>query len=249
MTSRLAWLDPRARPVPWVSGVLVLLGFLLPGREGTPSWWAVLLVGLGTFGPGLLRELGWLHDLDEFQQQAARRAGYHAFLAGGLSAFLWIAFVRSGPRQLKSPEELATFFAAVLWFTWMLSSLVSYWGARKTAERVLLLYGGAWLLFNILGNLRQPLALFMQCLLTVPFFGGAWLARRWPRPAGVLLLAASAFFLVFLGRMHHARGFAPVVTAVTLLLFVGPLLASGIALLGRPERAEDASSASTRELS
>lgn len=231
MTSRLAWLDPRVRPVPWTSGALVLLGFLLPGKEATPSWWAILLVGLGTFGPGLLRELGWLHDQDEFQLQAARRAGYHAFLTAGLTAFLWIAFVRSGPRHLKNPEELATFFAATLWFTWMLSSLITYWGARKTAERVLLLYGAAWLLFNILGNLKQPLALLMQCLLTAPFFGGAWLARRWPRTAGVLLLAASVGFFVFIGRLHLARGFGAVVSAITLLLFVGPLLASGIALL------------------
>lgn len=227
--------DPRRRPVPWVAGALVLLGFLLPGKEGTPSWWAVALVGLGAFGPGLLRELGWLRDQDEFQLQAARRAGHHAFLAAGLASFAWIAFVRSGPRHLKNPEELATFFAATLWFTWMLSSLVNYWGARKTAERVLLLYGAAWLLFNILGNLRSPVAMVMQCLLTVPFFGGAWLARRWPRPAGVLLLAAGAFFLVFIGRIHLARGFGAVVSAITLLLFVGPLLASGIALLASRE--------------
>lgn len=235
MTSRWAWLDPRKRPVQWIAGALVLLGFLLPGKEATPSWWAVLLVGLGTFGPGLLRELGWLRDLDEFQVQAARRAGYHAFLAAGLTAFLWIAFIRSGARQLKSPEELATFFAAILWFTWMFSSLVNYWGARKTAERALLLYGAAWLLFNILGNLKQPLAMFLQCLLTVPFFAGAWLARRWPRTTGGLLLGAAVFFFVFIGRLHIARGFALVVSAITLLLFVGPLLASGIALLAARE--------------
>ncbi|MBI4911246.1 MAG: hypothetical protein HY823_00775 [Acidobacteria bacterium] len=240
MTGSLAWLNPAKKPVPWISGILVLLGFLLPVREGHPSWWAILLTGLGTFGPGLLRELGWLKDKDEFQLQAARRAGYHAFLAAGLVAFLWIAFVRSGDRQLKNPQELATFFAALLWFTWMLSSLATYWGARKMAFRVLTLYGAAWLLFNILSHWKQPLALFMQCLLTAPFFGGAWLSRRWPRSTGILLLGASGFFLIFIGRLHHQRGFPLVVTALTLLLFVGPLVASGLALLPRSRAGEEA---------
>ena len=238
MASRLSWLDPRKRPVPFIAGILVLAGFLFPAKEGQPGWWAILLVGLGTFGPGLLRELGWLKDKDEFQMQAARRAGYHAFLAAGFAAFLWIGFVRSGPRHLKNPEELATFFAAVLWFTWLLSSLVSYWGARKTAERVLLLYGGAWLLFNILANLKSPVALFMQCLVTVPFFGCAWLARRWPRTAGAVLLAASAFFFVLIGRVHPQRGLGLIVTAITLLLFIGPLIASAIALLAGPSQTD-----------
>ena len=230
----LLWVDPRRKPVSWISGALVMLGFLLPGMEGAASWWAILLVGLGTFGPGLMRELGWLRDKDEFQLQAARRAGYHAFLAAGLLSFLWIAFLRSGSRHLKNPEELATFFVAVLWFTWMLSSLATFWGARKTAERVLLLYGVAWLLFNILGNLRNPVAMVLQCLLTVPFFGGAWMARRWPRVTGGLLLGVSVFFSWFLVRLYLQRGSALVVGAITLLLFVGPLLASGIALLARP---------------
>lgn len=224
------------KPVPLVAGALVLLGFLLPNRPEHPSWWAVLLVGLGTFGPGLLREVGWLKDKDEFQLQAARRAGYHAFLAAGLAAFAWIAFVRSGPRHMKSPEELATFFAAVLWFTWMLSSLIAYWGPRKTAERVLLLYGAAWLLFCIVDELRNPVAMLMQALITAPFFLGAWLARRWPRSAGVFLLLASGALSVLLVRLHLHRQFSPVVSAITLLLFTGPLAASGVALLAGSRR-------------
>lgn len=30
-------------------------------------------VTLGTFGPGILRELGWLKDKDEFERRAALR--------------------------------------------------------------------------------------------------------------------------------------------------------------------------------
>ena len=234
MNRKAEWWDPRAKPVAWVAGALVLLGFLLPGKEGAFGWWAILLTGLGTFGPGVLRELGWLKDKDEFEMQAARRAGYHAFLVAGLAAFLWIAFLRSGPRQLQHPEELATFFAAVLWFTWMFSALITYWGARKTAFRMLMLYGAAWLAFNILGHLRQPQVMVMQCLLAVPFFGGAVLSRRWPRFTGATLLGVAVFLAVLILRIHLARGLGLVVSAITLLLFIGPLVGSGLALLRRP---------------
>jgi len=44
-------------------------------------------MGVGAFGPGILRELGWLKDQDEFQRRAAHRAGYHAFAVTGLVAF------------------------------------------------------------------------------------------------------------------------------------------------------------------
>ena len=66
-----------------VAGSIVLAGFLLT----EVNWWFLLLAAVGTFGPGLLRETGWLHDKDEFQQRAEHRAGYHAFLTVGLVAF------------------------------------------------------------------------------------------------------------------------------------------------------------------
>lgn len=239
---QLPWWHPRKHPVAWITGPLVLAGFLFTGPEGKPGWWLILLTGLGTFGPGVLREFGWLKDKDEFQLLAARRAGYHAFLVTGLAAFLWIAFLRSGTRDLKGIEELATFFAALLWFTWMWSSLVSYWGARQTAFRVLLLYGGAWLAFVAASHLPQPKVFLMESLLTLPFFAGAWLSRRFPRSTGLLLLALSGVLGFFLLRLHMARHFAMVVSAVTLLLFIGPLAASGLALAAwKPEKetAED----------
>ena len=43
MRPKVEWWDPRAKPVAWVAGALVLLGFLLPAKEGTPGWWAILL--------------------------------------------------------------------------------------------------------------------------------------------------------------------------------------------------------------
>ncbi|HSM16107.1 MAG TPA: hypothetical protein VK845_03790 [Gemmatimonadales bacterium] len=52
-----------------IVGVLLLM-FVAKGL--------LFVAGLGAFGPGILRELGWLRDQDEFQRRAAHRAGYHA---------------------------------------------------------------------------------------------------------------------------------------------------------------------------
>ena len=74
-----------------VGAGLVILGFLLAETD----WRFLTLCALGTFGPGILRELGWVKDKDEFQMRAVHRAGYHAYLAGGLTAFVMVGIVRA----------------------------------------------------------------------------------------------------------------------------------------------------------
>jgi len=213
-----------------IAGSLVLGGFLLTGL----SWWFMLLVAAGTFGPGILREFGLLGDKDEFETVAMYRAGYHAFLVSGVVAFSVVAWVRSNEGALESPEELGTLFAAVLWVSWMFSTLFSVWGAVKAAQRILIAFGIVWLIFNVLGNTGSEWtgigALLMQSLLAVPFLAMAWLAGRWPRLAGAILIGASVFFYFFFGGIGRDN-FDLITTAVTYLLFIGPLLASGIALV------------------
>jgi len=212
------------------AGGLILIGFWLT----SVSWWFLLLVGLGTFGPGVLREMGWLGDKDEFQRRADHRAGYHAFLTAGFAAFGLVAFFRSGERVVRDSEELATLFLALLWFTWFLSSLLAYWGTEKTVVRILSVFGFAWLGFAILGNVGSEWsgwpALLLHPLLSAPFFVLAWVSKRWPRPAGILLLVAALFFFQFF-QMFRRDNLALVTEGVTFILFLGPLLASGIALL------------------
>ena len=162
MSNRFGWLRRRPSPATLIGGVLVILGFVLM------NWneWFMVLIGAGTFGPGILRELGWLKDQDEFKRRAAHRAGYHAFIVTGLAAFLIYAYTRSGG-ALKKAEELSLVYVALLWFTWMFSSLFSYWGPHKTAFRTLIAFGCAWGAFNIIGNLHGH--------------GRAWLAGcSWP---------------------------------------------------------------------
>ena len=84
--SKRPWWKPR--PVGLIAGGICIAGFALSGID----WGFIALVGVGTFGPGVLRELGWLRDKDEFQMEAQRRAGYHGFLAAGLLPLgaLWL---------------------------------------------------------------------------------------------------------------------------------------------------------------
>lgn len=223
-----------------IAGGLVLGGLLLMSW----SWWFLLLVAAGSFGPGVLRELGLLSDRDEFQRGADHRAGYIAFLTCGIVAALLVAFIRSGERELGDPEELATLFLVLLWSTWLFSTLCGYWGAGRCASRILVAFGLAWLVFTIVSNLGSEwsgwAALLLHPLLTLPFFVLAWLAGRMPRLAGALLVVGAAFFTHFFGFFQRSNQ-GLVSQGVTFVLFVGPLLASGIALLvaGQGERDEE----------
>ena len=222
---RIGWRPSR---VTIVAGILIVLGIVLTGV----NWGFVFLVGLGMLGPGLLRELGWLRDQDEFQRQAARRAGYHAFLATGLLAFFFTALFRAGYRNIKDPDSVVELLLVVLWFTWVLSSLLGYWGPRRTAKTILVTFGIFWLLFNIVGNLNSLTALVMQCLVAVPFFALAFAARRWPKLSGALLIAFAAFFFYFF-KLYRIFGSEPLAVGrgMVIVLFLGPLFASGVALL------------------
>ncbi len=211
-----------------VAGVMVILGFVL----SEINWGFLSLAALGTFGPGILREIGILNDQDEFQRRAARRAGYHAFLTAGLFTFLMVSYLRSGERNVGEPEVMVSLILAVLWFTWFLSSLLSYWGPQKTVTRVLNAFGTVWLIFNIAGNLNDLIAMIMQSLLAVPFFLLAYIAQKWPRIAGLLLVISSCFF-IYMFDLYRVFGPNPLEKGrgMVIVLFIGPLLTSGIILL------------------
>jgi hypothetical protein len=227
LLARIGW---RPGKVTIVAAALIILGIALTDV----SWGFVFLVGLGMLGPGLLRELGWLKDQDEFQRQAARRAGYHAFLVTGLLAFFFVALLRAGYKGIHDPEEVVSLLLVVLWFTWVLSSLLGYWGPTRTAKTILITFGIFWLIFNIVGNLNSFVALIMQSLVAVPFFALAWTAGRWPKVTGVLLIAASCCFF-YLFRLYRIIGDEPLAVGrgEVIVLFLGPLFASGVMLLRR----------------
>jgi len=219
-----------------IAGGLVILGLVLDTfvAEGL-----LVVAGLGAFGPGILRELGWLRDKDEFQRQAAYRAGYHAYLIGGLATVLIVSALRWPETNLENSSEWTMLVLVILWMTWLFSALLAYWGARKTASRVLLTFGSFWAVFimaMVVGALGSPegvqlVGVLMAFVFVAPFFVLAFTAGRWPRPTGFVLLAVPAFFLVLVAPGWAARSLEWSSILVTAMLLLVPLIASGIALL------------------
>lgn len=221
-----------------IAGVLVVAGILL--------WMFVskgllFVAGLGAFGPGVLRELGWLRDQDEFQRQAARRAGYHAYLVGGLAAVSALAVVQWTGSTAEDAAEWLRFVVVVLWLTWLFSALLSYWGAARTTAVLLRTVGSFWALFvgvDVLSHPRLPanahelwmglLGLGAAILFVAPFFVLAWTVHRWPRRTGMILLAVAALILLVLGGPGRLQWSTVIMTRT---LLVGPMIASAIALL------------------
>lgn len=238
--ARLDWHPARGT---LVAGAFVIAGFFL----GHINWGFLSIAALGTFGPGILRELGILNDQDEFQRRATRKAGYHAFLTAGLFTFLLISYLRTGQRNVEEPEVLVSLILAVLWFTWFLSSLLSYWGPQRTVSRVLIAFGAVWLTFTIASNILDPVALIMQSLVMIPFFLLAYVAKRWPGIAGIFLVGASFFFFYFF-HLYEIFGPNPLERGrgMVIVLFIGPLLFSGIILLRSGPENKDSEAGSKR---
>lgn len=201
----------------------------------------LIVAGLGAFGPGILREVGWLRDHDEFQREAAYRAGYHAYLVAGLAAVVVLSVLEWGGAVANESSEWIRFVVVVLWLTWLSSMLLTYWGARKTAARVLRAFGSFWAVFVIAGLIgdasiphdRQEfvqglLGVVMGFVVIAPFFGLAWTASRWPRRTGVALLGVSLVFLVVFGGGAGLQWSTRVLTGT---LLVAPLAISGGALV------------------
>lgn len=215
----------------WLAGSLVIGGSVLALLFGA---WFLLLAALGAFGPGVLRETGWLRDKDELQLQAAHRAGYHAYVTCGIAAFVSLAYFQSGVRDVADSQNLALLFLALLWCTWFLSALLSYWGPRRTAARILTAVGVFWIGLMVINNLRFEWsgwpAFLVQSLPAVPLFVLAWTSPRWPRTTGAGLLALSLFTLILLAEPSQS-GTGPIEQVTRVLLFVGPLLACGVSLL------------------
>ncbi len=233
----------RLPPLPGlIAGGLVILGLLLMAFV---SEWLLVVAGLGAFGPGILRELGWIKDQDEFQRQAAHLAGYNAYLIGGLAAVLAVSGLRWRGANQDGAEWVALILV-VLWVTWLFSGLLAYWGARKTASRVLFTFGAFWAVFviaSVIGESKNLgeflLGSLMGSIVVVPFLVLARMAGRWPRRrTGAVLLAVAALLLVMFLPAQVARPLHLPSMLVTDVLLLVPLIGSGIALL-RDEGSDD----------
>ena len=225
-------------PAGTAAGLVTVAGLLL---AATLDMRFLLLTALGTFGTGILRELGWLRDQDEFQRLATYRAGYHAYLAGGFVAVAAVAALQAGKTEIAGPALAAALVLAVMWLTWLFSGLLDFFGPQRAVSRTLAVFGAFWLVFTVLGNATEPAALLVQgVVVALPFFVLAWTAGRWPRATGVVLLLVAVGTIVLFrflrtANLDHEK---LLVRALTFVVFEVPLLAGALALL-RVTESED----------
>jgi hypothetical protein len=223
----------RFSPVTMASVLLVAAGLVL-GAAVDMAW--LCLFALGVFGPPLLRLAGLLRDQDEFQREAARRAGHHAYLAGGLFLVVMVIVRSWGVRNLEQDRVPAAAALVVLLVVYLLSYLTSFWGARKAAMRILLVFGLFWLGFVVLEN--RGVALLMQSLVPLPLLALALLSRWWPRTSGAVLLGLGVFAGFFFKLERALSGSEGAL--IVILLLVVPVLFAAIALLGHRSDEEKA---------
>lgn len=214
-------------PVTLASGALVIAGAFL---AATVDMAFLLFFGLGVFGPGALREVGLLRDQDEFQREAARKAGNRAFLVTGAAATVMVATRQWGTQSIDGESMAPAALLLLLAVTWVLSALLTYWGPRRAVSRFLLIFGSFWMVFVILSNITQPMGLLIQSAVAAPFFVLAWTAHRWPQATGGLLLLVAALATVRFDLHEAFTREGESALFVIILLFV-PLAAGGVALL------------------
>jgi hypothetical protein len=238
--------DPRTRHLPsadWLAfgiGVTALFAqYLFPPAQ--------TLIILAVFTPSLLREIGALHDADEWTTRVMYRAGFHAALTavlllvlGGLAPLLHVQ-VPQGGFEAQDAFGGETLRRAIVW-VFLISYLLQYWGARTGAFRVLL--GVAVLnVAPILAFLRRggdmTTALVGSALAAAAvFLTLAFVVRRFPKAGGRLLLGLCLLVFVFaMWNMRDARiawGQVSLILQAFLVLGV-----TGIALVVDPERSID----------
>jgi len=203
----------------------------------------LILAGAGAFGPGILRQFGLLKSRDEFQRQASIVAGYRAYLVGGVYAMILLlilpwADLGSVVEAGKSATDTILF---IMLITYVVSYLFHFWGARKAAYRILLVAGvgmaGYVLALCFLYDFPWSQMLVGFLTWSAPPILLALLSRRFPRGSGLILIVLSVGGLAFL----QTRQFGiPTMAWIYRLLFVAPLVASGIGLLSAHRETADA---------
>lgn len=212
---------------------VIALGIILWMTAGK-AW--ILVAGIGAFVPGILRELGLVRDLDEFQREASRRAAFHAYLIGGLATVLTITGLHLSGDSVRYPSDLLTLVLVILWLTWLFSYLMSFWGPQRTASTVLLAFGAFWLIFAVGSGIAEGgggflgilVGILMHLVVVIPFLAGAYAAHRWPRVTGWALVAASVALLALIGWRSPTLWTGRLLTMATLAV---PLAASGLGLV------------------
>lgn len=218
-------------PVSLTAVALVTIGLLL----GTTVHMGFLaLLAAGAFGPGLLRQLGWLADLDEFQREAAAQSGLRAYLVSSVLLMAVVIAENWSVLSLSHDQVPASTVVILMFVVYYSSYCLSFWEARVAVSHVLLAFGLFWLGFVVLSHVHRPLTFLVEALVVPgPFILGAVLCRRWPRAIGLVLLVAcvASVFVFRLAPIGAASSQEVWRKAFVFVLIPVPLAVGGVALL------------------
>lgn len=194
----------------------------------------MILMAMGAFGPGVLRQFELLNDLDDFQKEAAAQAGLRAYLVAAI--FLMVVIVSQGWNvlSLSSDEVPASAVVTMMLVVYYASYCLTFWDTRKAVSRILFAFGFLWLAFSVMSHGNEPMVLLGEGLVVPgPFILCAFLCSWWPRAIGLVLLVASVGAIIFFNMlpasdMDSQRVFRNIFMIVLIPL---PLAVSGIALI------------------
>lgn len=215
---------------------LVILGIALSFIDSR----FLLIAIAGFFGPGLLAELGWLKS-DEYQSETRLHASHHAFLLGGIFLALIVSFNGMGQRYSATMHQIDDAVPASLVLTLMLavyylSGLIRYWGPRKAAFRIISTFATLCLVFSLVvifmhlkGPDEYPLGNLAQIVVfSFVMLAGAFLGRRHPRAAALLLVLPTGWIAMSGTLPWFQSNLVPWEMAMDVLLFTLLLPVTGI---------------------
>lgn len=187
-------------------GIALVIISLIGMRMGIFS---MGLLGLGVFGPPLLREFGLMRDDDDFTRGVMHRAGFHALLpvVALLTADRIMANYHESLPAAWGQHDLyfdLEFLIQLALVVYVVSFVVQYWGARAGVARVFV--GVAVIaVLQILGahlthsGAVTAMVAWSTAIIAAVLCSLGWFASRKPRAAGVVLLVLCAAALVGFG--------------------------------------------------
>jgi hypothetical protein len=198
----------------------------------------IILAAIAAFTPDLLRLLGVVSDVDEFQQEAAGKASRLAMIVTAIFIGCFYAFTATGIVDSRMQRDAWLLSFTLLVATRYIAYAAMYWDAQRGAPRIFLAFGAFWALFVIFSEWGKWIALVMEGLVVVvPFIAAALLVRRFPRSIGGVSIAGAVAAFVFFDLFQLFLG--DLGSLVVFALISMPLLVTGIGLLTKRGKTQD----------
>jgi len=215
MTAKQLWIVKAI----WVLIVIVLCVVL--GGEAL-----ILLVGLLFIRP-VVREIRPCSDLDERQNLLFLKGGYYGFLTA-----MFLIVVVFMVKSFVQHEEPAPEWWLVLSVPLVVNGSFYLWraaGMRRIGLVLGFLFGGIWTAFTLASH-GFSLESLMESVVGLSILVPTFVALKWPRIGGTLLMIAAIVMIVFFGPMWWKRMNGPLGIVLMLCVLPLPVLLAGLCL-------------------